>query len=274
MVRRSARREPKRRHVPARTSGAGRRRLRAALAAGVVALVGTAAWRASAAPALLPAGDYRLEMELAGRARLPAIGEVDTTLRSVSAAVLRWRDGRLHQEHRVCALWDDSGFPWGGLGFPEAFVAALAPARYPVELDEGYRADLGLEAIGVLPHAPALPQRASAAAVLDFEGDGRPGATLTLRVPFAPDAELWVVQRARAVLTGRVVARGVVEGSVEMVRFEQVVIGARPAFLRHTPSVRHDPARSRFRLAPAGAAGACAATPAADAGASGRAAAR
>lgn len=249
-MRRSERRAPRR-------GGA-----RAAGLALALALEPAGAGQPAPAAALLPAGEYRLEMELVSRVTLPVIGEVDSSLRSVSAAVLRWRDGVLHQAHRVCALWDATRAPWGGVRFPPAFVAALAPARYPVELDGAgagarYRADLGVEAIGVAPRAAALPTRPGAPGVLDFDGDGRPGGTLRLRIPLVPDGELWVVQRAHAVLDGELVERGIVEGVVEMARFEQAVIGARPPFLRRTPRTRHDAARSRFRLEHAGAAPAC-----------------
>jgi hypothetical protein len=217
------------------------------------ATLASSAARAASPAQLLPEGRYRLEIALASRMDLPGLGEIDAATGSRSIARVQWRDGQARQQHRVCDLWDATGASWGGVRFPPAFVAALAAPRYDVALEPvagelRYRADLGLERIGVADGVDRLPTGPADGGVRDFDGDGRPGATLRLRIPIVPDAELWVVQRARAVLDGRIVAPGRVEGGVTVTAFEQSVIGARPGFLRHTPLSRPDGARSRFRL--------------------------
>lgn len=211
---------------------------------------------------LLPPGRYRLEIRLASKLELPRLGEVAGATASISEArVEHGVDGGVRQRHRVCALWDATAARWGGLLFPEAFVAALDGPRYGVMLDRTadgrvrYLADLGRERIGFAPRpggapgsAAALPTRPADPRVRDWDGDGQPGATVRLRLPLLPDAELWIVQRARAMLDGAVVAPGRVEGGVRVMEFDQEVIGARPAFLRRTPRQRPDPQASRFRL--------------------------
>lgn len=210
---------------------------------------------------LFPPGLYRLEIRMASRVELPRLGELAGATMSVSEARVEHGAEGVRQRHHVCRLWDASAASWGGLVFPEEFVAALDAPRYEVVLEPsadgglGYRADLGVERIGfasgAAPEAArpsGVPTRPEDPRVRDWDGDGRPGATLRLRLPVLPDAELWIVQRGRALLDGEVVAPGRVEGSVRVVEFAQEVIGARPAFLRRTPRQSPDPDGSRFVL--------------------------
>lgn len=227
---------------------------------------------------LLPPGRYRLEMRLAARVELPWLGDLEGATASLSEARVAHDDG-VRQRHRVCALWDATAAPWGGLVFPAAFVAALDGPRYAVGLAPSadgrvrYRADLGVERIGFAADAAAaapatgiahpdavaadLPAGAADPRVRDWDGDGRPGATLRLRLPLVPDAELWIVQRGRAVLDGVVVAPGRVEGRMRVVEFAQEVIGARPGFLHRTPRQTPDPDASHFTLVRVGEGSGC-----------------
>jgi phytoene synthase len=205
-------------------------------------------------PAPLTPGTYRLDMRYASHARLPMVGESSSTYRSLSLVTIA-RDGAgLRQSHRVCRAEIDGSIPLVGLWMPPRFIAALASPTYPIEVvgDGGgwrYRADLGVEHVGYRPEAArGLPREPDDPAVFDWDGDGKPGGTIRLRIPIAPDGELYVVQRGQALLDGRLVARDRVEGTIAIPLFEQAVIGAWPGFLRRTPEITPDTRQSRFTL--------------------------
>jgi phytoene synthase len=239
------------------------RRLRLVVSRGailVLAAVATARHVAAAEPPPLTPGTYRLEIRYATSARLPVIGESASTYRSISLVDLALDGGRLVQAHRVCAAETEDAVPLFGLDMPARFLAALGWHRYPITLASDasgwhYSADLGPEYVGYEPERSAtLPQAADDPAVFDWDGDGKPGGMIRLRIPIAPDAELYVVQRGHALLDGRVVAADRVEGTIAIPLFEQHVIGAKPSFLHRTPEISTDTTHSRFLLArmPAG----------------------
>jgi hypothetical protein len=96
----------------------------------------------------------------------------------------------------------------------------------------------------------SLPTKPNDPAVYDWDGDGHPGATLKLSLPFLPDGELRVVQRGHSVLDGRVVGDGRIEGEIDVRLFEQRVIGAWPTFLNRSPEIEPEPGGSRFSITP------------------------
>ena len=201
----------------------------------------------------LPPGTYRLEMIMATVTHLPVFGSSKSASRSVSVVQIQREDSGLVQTHQVCdfRVLEDSKMV--KMIFPEKFVAALATHRYPIALQKdadgwGYRADLGLERIGYRAETNdgQLPSRIDDPSVYDWDGDGFPGATLKLSVPFLADGELYVVQRGHSILNGRVTEPGKVEGSIEIRTFEQRVLGAKPSFLNRSPRIDPDPKESHF----------------------------
>ncbi len=211
---------------------------------------------ARAVDAPLAPGTYALTIRYRTLARFPVVGELASTYRSLSLATIAVGDaGVVTQTHRVCRTQTDSRIPFGGLDMPASFLAALGTHRYPLALDADdagwrYHADLGVEYVGWAPATPdaPLPSAPDDPGVFDWDGDGKPGGTVRLRLPIAPDAELYVVQRGHALLDGRVTARDRVEGTVAVPVFEQHVIGATPGFLHRTPEIRPDTSASRFVL--------------------------
>jgi hypothetical protein len=161
----------------------------------------------------------------------------------------------------VCAARFEGAVPGVRVEMPPRFVAALGAHSYPIALwsDGGgwsYRADLGVEYVGWRRDDDApLPGRADDPRIYDWDGDGRPAATIRVSLPIVPLGELYVVQRAHSVLRGRVVGAGRIEGWIDVPLFEQAVVAARPGFLRRSPRATQDPGRSRFLLerVPAGA---------------------
>lgn len=204
---------------------------------------------------LLPPGTYRLEMIMASTTRVPVFGTSKSASKSVSLVEIK-RDGAgLIQTHKTCdfRVLDDSKFI--KMIFPDKFVAALARHAYPLQFDKDvqgwrYRADLGIERIGYKSsgNEAALPAKIDDPAVYDWDGDGKPAATLKISIPLLPDGEFYVVQRGHSVLNGRVVQPGRIEGGIETQLFEQRVLGAWPSFLNRSAEVEPDPKESRFVL--------------------------
>ena len=210
---------------------------------------------------ILPAGTYRLEMIMASTTRVPVFGTSKSASKSISLVEIK-RDGAvLIQTHKTCdfRVLDDSRFI--KMIFPDKFVAALARHTYPLQLDKDaqgwrYRADLGVERIGYKSNSneAALPSKIDDPAVYDWDGDGKPAATLKISIPLLPDGEFYVVQRGHSILNGRAVQPGRIEGGIETRLFEQRVLGAWPGFLNQSAEVEPDPKESRFVLSqiPAG----------------------
>lgn len=204
---------------------------------------------------ILPPGTYRLEMILASITRVPFFGTSKSASKSVSLVEIRSNGAGLVQSHKTCdfRVIDDSKFI--KMVFPDKFVAALARHTYPLQLDKDgqgwrYRADLGVERIGYKSsgNETTLPAKIDDPAVYDWDGDGKPAATLKISIPLLPDGEFYVVQRGHSILNGRIVQPGKIEGSIETRLFEQRVLGAWPGFLNQSAEVEPDPKESRFIL--------------------------
>jgi hypothetical protein len=206
---------------------------------------------------VLPLGTYRLEMIMATVSRLPLFGSSKSASKSVSLVEVRREGTDLVQSHEVCEfrVLEDSAMV--KMVFPDKFVAALAKHTYPIQIERDaqgwhYHADLGIERIGYRSDSTdgELPMKIDDPAVYDWDGDGHPGATLRLSVPLLPDGELYVVQRGKSVLNGRVVSPGRIDGAIEVRSFEHRVLGARPSFLNRSPDIEPDPKGSRFSISP------------------------
>lgn len=204
---------------------------------------------------ILPAGFYRLEMIMASTTRVPVFGTSKSASKSVSLVEIKRDGAALIQTHKTCEfrVLDDSKFI--KMIFPDKFVAALARHTYPLQFDKDaqgwrYRADLGVERIGYKSsgNETALPTKIEDPAVYDWDGDGKPAATLKISIPLLPDGEFYVVQRGHSILNGRVVQPGRIEGGIDTQLFEQRVLGAWPEFLNQSAEVEPDPKESRFVL--------------------------
>ncbi len=128
---------------------------------------------------------------------------------------------------------------------------------YPLQLDKDaqgwrYRADLGIERIGYKStgNETALPAKIDDPAVYDWDGDGKPAATLKISIPLLPDGEFYVVQRGHSILNGRIVQPGKIEGAIETRLFEQRVLGAWPGFLESIGRGRTRPEREPLHSEP------------------------
>jgi hypothetical protein len=213
---------------------------------------------------IIPPGRYRLEMVMASISRLPFFGTSKSASRSISLVEIREDGGQLIQSHHVCdfRVLDDSAMI--KMVFPDKFVAALAKHTTTIQVEQDgdgwrYRVDLGIERIGYRPGPgnSKLPTTADDPSVYDWDGDGKPGATLKLSVPLLPDGELYVVQRGHSVLNGRITQPGRIEGAIDVRSFDHRVLGARPGFLNKSPEIQPDPKESRFSITPVAADSTC-----------------
>jgi hypothetical protein len=207
---------------------------------------------------ILPPGTYRLEMIMASITRVPVFGTSKSASKSISLVEIKNDGAGLIQTHKTCdfRVVDDSKFI--KMIFPDKFVAALARHTYPLQLEKDgqgwrYRADLGIETIGYKStgNETSLPTKIDDPAVYDWDGDGKPAATLKISIPLLPDGEFYVVQRGHSILNGRFIQPGKIEGAIETPLFEQRVLGAWPGFLNQSAEVAPDPKESRFVLTPA-----------------------
>jgi hypothetical protein len=203
----------------------------------------------------LAPGTYRLEMIMASTTRVPIFGTSKSASKSVSLVEITREGTALIQTHKACdfRVLEDSKFI--KMIFPDKFVAALARHTYPLQVDKDaqgwrYRADLGIERIGYKSNGneTALPAKIDDPAVYDWDGDGKPAATLKISIPLLPDGEFYVVQRGHSILNGRIVQPGKIEGAIETRLFEQRVLGAWPGFLNQSAEIEPDPKESRFVL--------------------------
>lgn len=193
---------------------------------------------------LLP-GRYALVLKVATLATSPWFPTVPGASTSTVLVDLR-RDGEgWTQTGRVCGVVVDGG-AIARIEVPPAFLAAMTPSRVVPALEGArFRADLGLDVVGF--RGGALP--GSIAETYDWDGDGRPAATIRLHIPALGAAELYVVQAAHVVLDGTITASGV-RGGIEVRRFEQETLGASPAWLAAKTHMTVDLPRSGFTMVP------------------------
>ncbi len=162
--------------------------------------------------------------------------------------------GALVQRGQVCRV-DIDGGAIARIEVPDAFLAAQPPREVVATVVDGtYRADLGLDIVG-FSGTGALPT--SLASTIDWDEDGRPAATIVVHIPAIGAAEMYVVQAAQMVIEGPVTDGGA-SGRIEVLRFEQATLGARPNWLAAKTQVRVDSKRSGFTLRPLPAQAGCA----------------
>jgi hypothetical protein len=195
-------------------------------------------------------GTWRLDMSVRGVTRLPVVKDSLTDTVTVGLVVVRREGERLVHTQRVCAVDIRDSSPLAKTTLPLALLASLPDTVVDASLVGGrYSVDLGVSHLGYDPARTggALPAGPSDPAILDTERDGRPGATVRVKVTGIGEYGIEVVQRSRALLDGTFDGEAV-RGGVRTVEFEQRVLGADHPLLRSPPQVEHDDAASTFSL--------------------------
>jgi hypothetical protein len=200
-------------------------------------------------------GTFHLRMRTATDAKIPVIGTTRVNTTSDMLATIRLQDGRLVQSHQTCFV---NAIPTRGIArtiLPPAFIRALPIKTYTLVLTqdaEGWRydADLLPQWVGyhpVLPEA-AMPTDPKHPAIYDWDGDGKPGASVLLDIPVFGEFRIYMVQRSHARLTGRIENENKVTGQAIMMELSQRTIGADNVLFRTSPHIAPAPGPRAFEL--------------------------
>lgn len=216
-------------------------------------------------PLLLPAalaaeppdltGTWRLDLEVVTHAVVPVLGTTTVYTHQIMVATVVRDGARQVQTHDTCALQARSSRPLAEPTLPPAFVAAVPNKTYPLvltPLPDGtwqVQADFQPLYIGYDPTVTggALPQKAGDPGIVDWDGDGRPGATVLLDVPLFGRVEVYQAQRGRTILTGRVETPDRLAGGVRVDMFGQRTLSASNRLFAANPDLRMNPELSWFR---------------------------
>lgn len=208
-------------------------------------------WWATAFASGPEPGPHLLQVDVATEAKVPVVGWVPVTTRSLVLAELA-RDGDgFRVTQRVCDVRVLGGKP-AVTTMPPALIAAIPPQVYPLSVrQEGTTLRIAAD-----PGPTRVGQDGQGAPV-DFEGDGRPGATVWLDVPVLGRVEVYVAQLGHTRWAGTWTEAGGA-GRAEVVILEQRTLGASHAMFTGDRPTRVLSEASRFRLVPLAAGAGCA----------------
>jgi hypothetical protein len=207
------------------------------------------------------AGDWRMDLYVVSHARIPVLGTTTILAHTLFQATVDGAPGAQVLHTRPCRLNPQTTRPIATTIVPQAFVDHLPSKHVPLVMsqapDGGWRftgdmqpQDVGWTRKRYTPTRGALvPQDKEHPAVLDFEGDGHPGATVHLDAPLFGNIEIYVVQTAHTKLAAEVGDAQVIEGHADPQGFGQRTIGASNRLFVSNPDITLDPAQSSFRLA-------------------------
>ncbi len=202
------------------------------------------------------AGTWRMTLRVANRAAIPLLG--DTTVWSISTFVahITQDGGQFTQRHVTCDIDTRSTRRIAEHILPIAFVEAMPVKTYPLELNRvgdkwAYHGDLGEIHIGYDPLRTGgkLPEKGREEGVLlDWDNDGKVGATVLLKVPVLGVMEVYLIQDTHVAMHGTVVTEDLIYGRVELPVLDQRIVDASNLLLRGNPRIHPDPANSSFRM--------------------------
>lgn len=190
-------------------------------------------------------GTWRADLSLVHEVTVPVLGSSTTDSRTVQL----WRivDGVLTNEH--CSITALTRRKLGRPTLPDAFVHSIPHASVPVQLDgDAVRIDLGVSRIGFT--GDTVPTTVDDPAVIDHEGDGLPGGTITVWVPVFGDQALYVVQKTHLVLEGARLPEGGAAGRARQVELEQHTLDASNRLFARDARLEPVPESSTWRMAP------------------------
>lgn len=224
---------------------------------------------APAAPDL--SGDWRMDLYVVSHARIPVLGTTTILAHTLFQATVDGPPGEQVLHTRPCRLNPQTTRPIATTIVPQAFVDHLPSKDVPLVMSQDpagawrFTGDMQPQDVGwtrkkYTPTAGALvPQDKDHPSVLDFEGDGHPGATVHLDAPLFGNIEIYVVQTAHTLLSASVGDARIIEGHANPKSFGQRTIGASNRLFVSNPDIQLDPGQSSFRLARVPAGTSCAA---------------
>lgn len=213
---------------------------------------------ALASPPTLSEGRYGLYIKTATHAHVPVLGaRPGASIAWLVADLGRDESGAWHAVQTPCAVEMEGGGEKAQVRLSDGFIEALGTKTYPLELDPTVdgtrlRADLGMDHVGYDPSLSpdSIPRRAGDPAVVDFEADGHPGATVIIDVPVLGEMQIYIAQAAHSSLDGEVRPDGSAHGVVHGHALEQRTLGATNPLMRVSPRMSPDPFRSFFWMVP------------------------
>lgn len=210
-------------------------------------------WAINIEPAEL-VGTWQIQLDVATFAKVPVLGETTITSRQIMVANVEESAGKLWVNHDTCSLAARTKPALALTEFPEAFINAIPDKSYPMELSDRngvqrVRLDLGTLAIGFDAAVSAFPpSKLDHPAVVDWDKDGKPAATIHLIVPIFGTIEVYQAQSAHAIMDGVVLSRDRMEGGARVVDFHQRTLSASNRLFVQNPTLANDPSRSSFSL--------------------------
>lgn len=199
-------------------------------------------------------GDWEIVLMVVNSAKIPVFGDTEVTTKTTLIAHI---DG-LTQRHTTCTVEPSSPLRMVTTTVPDSFVRHIPDKTYPITVTGAgdYLADFGPQHIA---YDPALsgglpPDEADHPAVRDWEGDGKPGATIHLNAPVFGQVEVYIVQLAHTRLSGQITSPDAFSGALDILAMRQRSIGASPEIFASNPKVAPVPGASSFtmRRLPAG----------------------
>lgn len=206
-------------------------------------------------------GMWRMDLYVVSHAQIPVLGTTTILAHTIMTARIDGTADAQVMHTTPCSLSPQTTRPIATTIVPQRFVDHLPRKDIPVQFertaagqwsltadmqpqDVGWRRDRFTTTAGEL-----LPPAATHPAVVDFEGDGHPGATLILDAPLFGEIEIYVVQTAHTVLTASINDAQVIDGTATPARFGQRTIGASNRLFVSNPTITLDGNQSQFRLA-------------------------
>jgi hypothetical protein len=205
-------------------------------------------------------GDWRMDLYVVSHVRIPLLGTTTILAHTVLQVKI---DGSVEapiMHTRPCQLTPQTTRPIATTEIPQAFVDHLPPKHFLLLLSQSpdkdwqFTGDMRPQDVGwtrdkysPTPDAP-LPQDKDHPAVMDFEGDGHPGATIQLVAPLFGEIDLYVVQTAHTRLSASVGDAQIIVGEADLSNFGQRTIAASNRLFVSNPDIILDSDQSSFRL--------------------------
>jgi hypothetical protein len=199
---------------------------------------------------------WGLEIGIATEAKVPFLGRIHILSRSLVLSQIMDSPSGPIMSQRMCGVVIEDDAKLSDTLIPASFVQALPVQKIPlspVPAGDGWtvRLDPGPTYVGYDPEVAGegVPSEIDDPAVVDFDGDGLPGATVQLKVSLLGHIDLYIVQRGHTILDGFGSETGV-EGAVIVEDLTQKTLGASHRMFARQSSVIVDAAHSRFRMHP------------------------
>ncbi|MFC2105153.1 hypothetical protein ACFLS0_00095 [Candidatus Bipolaricaulota bacterium] len=180
--------------------------------------------------------------------KIPIVGNRTRTNTTHLRLIIEQSDDALSVLETNCGTDIDDGTMMVNTTIPDAFLLSLGVTERTARLELVSETDpstgnaapecrivfpWNTQVLGARledPDNEALPMDAADPRVFDQDNDGHPGMTVRVGIMGLINGEVYVVQRNRNRLTGKVISPGFIRGTIEW-ETEQVILGASSPFL-------------------------------------------